>query len=402
MLGCSRHTSAWLLAFLAAIAVFPSSAAAPTPAVPIHFFWSSGCPHCRDMADTLDRVRSTEPGTVLRSYEVTGSAANAALFDRVVEGLNLPPALPVVVIGDTATVGHGRRTEAQLRTMIAQCRAGPCPDAVVRYLPRSEAQPRDPRPPPRLQIAETIDVPLLGEIRTADLSLPVLTILLAAIDGFNPCALWVLIFLLGLLLGIQDRTRMWLLAGTFLLATAAVYFLVLAAWLNVLLILAALAWVRIAVGAVALFAGSIYLRKGLQREEVCKVTQPERRRQIFEWLRTLVRQSNLALSMAGIALLAIAVNLVELLCSAGIPAVYTGILAQADLPAASRYLYLALYVLVFLADDTLLVVIALATLRVAATGGGYTRWVRLVGGLVMLALGLMLIFRPDWLSFAIT
>jgi hypothetical protein len=353
------------------------------------------------MAETLKRTAQTERGIVLHSYEVTGNASNAALFDRVVEELGLPPALPVVVIGEAATVGHGRHTEADIRRMIAKCRARPCPDAVARYLPPSGAQPLPARPPPSLQIPEIVHVPLFGDVGIADLSLPLLTVLMAAIDGFNPCALWVLIFLLGLLLAVRDRKRMWLLAGTFLLATAAVYFLVLAAWLNVLLILGALAWVRIAVGGIALFAGGIYLREGLRRDETCEVTQPERRRQIFDRLRGLVQQPNIGVAMAGIGLLAVAVNFVELLCSAGIPAVYTGILAQADLPGVSHYLYLALYVLVFLADDTVLVVAALVTLRVAATGRGYARWVRLLGGLTMLGLGLMLIFRPDWLAFAI-
>jgi hypothetical protein len=278
----------------------------------------------------------------------------------------------------------------------------PCPDAVLHYLPRNEAQPLPARPPPRLQIPEMVHVPLVGDVKVADLSLPFLTILMAAIDGFNPCALWVLIFLLGLLLGIRDRKRMWLLAGTFLLATAAIYFLVLAAWLNVLLILGALAWVRIAIGIIALFAGGSYLRQGLRRETVCEVTQPERRGRVFDRLRALVRQPNLALAMAGIGLLAVAVNFVELLCSAGIPAVYTGILAHADLPSPSHYLYLGLYVLVFLADDAVLVVLALVTLRIAAAEHGYARWTYLMGGAIMLGLGLMLTFRPGWLSFAIS
>lgn len=284
--------------------------------------------------------------------------------------------------------------------MIAKCRTGPCRDAVAQFLPRREAQPPPDRPPPRLQIPATIDVPIFGEVPTAALSLPFLTIVLGAVDGFNPCALWVLLFLLGLLLGIQDRRRMWLLAGTFLLATAIVYFLVLAAWLNVLLLLGALAWVRVAVGGIALFAGGIYLREGLRGDDVCEVTLPVHRRQIFERLRGLVRAPNLGVAMAGIALLAVAVNLVELLCSAGIPAAYTGILAQSDLPPLSHYFYLGLYVLVFLADDTALVVLTLVTLRATAVDRGHARWVRLAGGVLMLSLGLMLIFRPDWLSFA--
>ena len=130
------------------------------------------------------------------------------------------------------------------------------------------------------------------------------------------------------------------------------------------------------------------------------MTQPGRRRKILDRLRALVLEPNLVVSMLGVALLAIAVNLVELICSAGIPAVYTGILAQSDLSAASYYGYLGLYILVFLADDAALVVIAMTTLKMVSADSGYSRWVRLVGGLVMLALGAILIARPQWLSFA--
>jgi len=137
-----------LALLLAALAPAAPASAAPPP-VDIHFFWSIGCPHCRDMTETLGRIESGEPGIVLHSYEVTRNPANAALFDRVVEAFGLPPALPVVVIGEAATVGHGRRTESELRRMIADCRVTACPDAVSRYLPRSEAQPPPPRPPPR-------------------------------------------------------------------------------------------------------------------------------------------------------------------------------------------------------------------------------------------------------------
>jgi hypothetical protein len=211
--------------------------------------------------------------------------------------------------------------------------------------------------------------------------------------------MWVLVFLIGLLLGIRDRRRMWVLAATFLLATAAIYFLFLAAWLNLLLVLGALTWLRILIGALAIAAGGHYLRSALQREQVCEVTQPERRRRTFDRLRRLVQEPSLGVAMVGVALLAMAVNLVELACSAGIPAVYTGILAQSDLTQPAYYGYLALYILVFLADDAALVVIAMTTLKVASMDNAYSRWVRIGGGVVMLCLGTLLILRPEWLAF---
>lgn len=395
----------WLL-FLSLLLI-PTSASA---AIDVHFFWSTDCRHCRAMSEMLGEIVAEEPDLELHVYEVE-DLGNRQLFERLINGEDLPPGVPLVLVGDVAIVGHGTHSRDEVLRMIAACRAEACPDLLAAYRIRIDAKPAemDPGSPAearnhgkaaKLRLPERIDLPLFGEIETARMSLPLLTIAMAAIDGFNPCAMWVLVFLVGILLGIEDRRRMWLLAGTFLLATAAVYYLVLAAWLNVLLMLGAIAWLRVAIGAVAVVAGGVYLREGLRRSQVCPVTQPDRRRRIFERLRSLVQQPNLAAAMAGITLLAIAVNMVELLCSAGVPAVYTGILAQSHLSALEYHAYLALYVGVFLADDSLVVVIALTTLRMAGNLLVDTRWARLAGGTVMLALGLLLIFRPGWLSFS--
>lgn len=384
---------------LLAILAIPAPVLAAT-VVKAHFFWSAECPHCRDMAASLDDVNAADPDLVIDRYEVSRDPAGAREFARTVERLNLPPVVPIVVIGKEVMVGHEPGADARLRDMIRICRSGSCPDLVAISSGKPASEPVEQPQGPPVAYTRAYHLPGIGEVSTSDLSLPVLTIVMAAIDGFNPCAMWVLVFLVGLLLGISDRRRMWLLAGTFLLATAGVYFLFLAAWLNVLLILGALAWLRVIIGVLAIGAGGHYVRDALRREQVCEVTQPERRRKILDRLRALVLEPNLAVSMVGVALLAVAVNLVELICSAGIPAVYTGILAQSDLSTASYYGYLGLYILVFLADDAALVVIAMTTLKMVSANSGYSRWVRLGGGLIMLALGAMLIARPQWLAFA--
>ena len=351
------------------------------------------------MAASVDAAIGGEGDVTLHRHEVSHDASSAELFARTVEKLDLPAVVPIVVIGREVMVGHEPGASEKLREMVNRCRAGLCPDLVGTQTAADSSKTSTPLQNVRQMQASTLRVPWLGELQISDLSLPALTIAMAAIDGFNPCAMWVLIFLIGLLLGIQDRRRMWLLAGVFLLATAAVYFLFLAAWLNVLLVLGAVLWLRIAIGVLAIGAGGHYLREAMRREQVCEVTEPERRRRILDRLRRLVQEPSLVVSMIGVALLAVAVNLVELICSAGIPAVYTGILTQSDLTPAAYYGYLVLYILVFLADDAALVVIAMTTLKMVSLDGAYSRWVRLTGGIVMLALGILLIFKPQWLAF---
>lgn len=390
----------WLAILLGLFALL--SALSPANAadrIDVHFFWSAECPHCRDMAASVDAAIGGEGDVTLHRHEVSHDASSAELFARTVEKLDLPAVVPIVVIGREVMVGHEPGASEKLREMVNRCRAGLCPDLVGTQTAADSSKTSTPLQNVRQMQASTLRVPWLGELQISDLSLPALTIAMAAIDGFNPCAMWVLIFLIGLLLGIQDRRRMWLLAGVFLLATAAVYFLFLAAWLNVLLVLGAVLWLRIAIGVLAIGAGGHYLREAMRREQVCEVTEPERRRRILDRLRRLVQEPSLVVSMIGVALLAVAVNLVELICSAGIPAVYTGILTQSDLTPAAYYGYLVLYILVFLADDAALVVIAMTTLKMVSLDGAYSRWVRLTGGIVMLALGILLIFKPQWLAF---
>jgi hypothetical protein len=244
-----------------------------------------------------------------------------------------------------------------------------------------------------------ITLPVFGDVALESLSLPALTVVLAAVDGFNPCAMWVLALLIGLLLGVEDSRRMWMLGAVFLLATGVMYFAVMAAWLNVVLWLGAVGWIRFAIGALAIGAGVYYLREyWTNPEAVCKVTGAGRKQRFSAAFRAMVDQPSLVLAALGVAVLAVAVNLVELACSAGLPAIYTQALAMHDLPTARYYLYILAYLVIFLFDDTLLFVVAMITLRAAVTTGRYARLSHLVGGVVLLALGAVMVLRPELLG----
>ena len=252
----------------------------------------------------------------------------------------------------------------------------------------------------RSEILNKIDLPIFGEVETKNLSLPVLTVVIGALDGFNPCAMWVLVFLISLLLGMQNRRRMWILGAAFIMASAAVYFIFMAAWLNLLLFLGFLIWIRVIIGLVALGSGGYHLREWwTNRAGYCKVTGSEKRRRIFEKLKRITQNKSFFIALVGIILLAFAVNLVEAICSAGLPAVYTQILALSDLPVLSYYLYILLYVLIFMLDDLIIFIAAMVTLRATGLSGRYSRFSNLIGGLAMLIIGLLLIFKPEWLMF---
>jgi hypothetical protein len=212
--------------------------------------------------------------------------------------------------------------------------------------------------------------------------------------------MWALVFLLGLLLGVEDRKRVWILGLAFLAGSGLVYFVIMTAWLNVLLTFGMLAWIRVGVGLVALGGGAYNLYDFFANPEVvCHISQSGSRRQILDRLKTMALEERLWPALVGVVLLAVAVNLIEFVCSAGIPAVYTRILTLTALPLWQYYAYLLLYIAVFMADDILIFGAAVTTLQMTGLGTRYARASRLLGGLILVAIGLALLFKPQWLSF---
>ena len=405
----SHHNEFYGFLFvLAVIAGLLSGTAAAEPRssgpVDIYLFWRAGCPHCEHAIDFLKRWQREEARAKVQFLEISENPANREAFVAMVRYAGIErPGVPLIVIGESVFEGYADddTTGAELKSAASACFETPCRD-IVRPLLTGQAEPPGPTVvQPVAKPPKVIKLPVFGEVDLAHVSLPALTLMLGAVDGFNPCAMWTLVFLMGLLVGLRDRFRMWVLGGAFILASAAVYYLFMAAWLNLLLFLGMLLWIRLLVGFLALGGGGYYLHEYFANPEaVCKVTAPDARRQVFERLRSLAGERNFVLALAGIVLLAFAVNLVELICSAGIPAVYTQVLALSPLPAWQHHAYLALYILVFMLDDLFVFFVAMKTLQVAGLTGTYVRQSHLIGGAVLIVIGFLLLLKPEWLAFA--
>jgi glutaredoxin len=376
-----------------------AQAAAPT--VIIDYFRAEGCPHCAHAGEFLRRY-AADARIAIRDYEVNNDALGRERYIKVMQTLRVrDPGVPFIVIGDWAVMGYqnDERTGAAIAARVARCLGQPCADSVSAILAGRPA-PTPVRVEEAGALPEAITLPLIGEVATATLSLPALTVVLGAIDGFNPCAMWALVFLLGLLMGTKDRKRMWILGLTFLFGSALVYFLIMAAWLNVLLVIGFSYWIRIAVGVVALAAAAYYLYDFVANPDAaCEVSHGGKRQQVLGRLRRFALEQRLWPAVFGVLLLAIAVNMIELVCSAGIPAVYTQVLALTLTPVWQYYGYLLLYNLVYMLDDIAIFYVAVATLQMTGIGTRYARASRLIGGIVLAAIGLMLLFRPQWLVF---
>lgn len=363
----------------------------------IHFFWSNGCPHCAKEKAFLEDLMQEDPGITVKGYE-TSIYKNALILLRVGKRLNANTSgIPFTVIGDQYFVGYGddETTGELIKELVQQTRENKTSDIVeeiIEIVPSSTpANTDDP------SIPDTIKLPFLGSVNIKQLSLPVLTLVLALADGFNPCAMWVLLFLISLLLGMQDRKKMWLIGSTFIIASGFVYFLFLTAWLNLFLFLGYINWIRMVIGGVALYSGYRYLSDYIKNKDGgCEVVGGnETRKKIFEKARALITEKNLLISLGGIALLAFGINIVEFMCSAGLPAIYTKVLALNSLPTWKYYAYMLFYVTIFMIDDMVVFIIAMTTLKAVGIESKYARYSHLVGGILMLAIGLLMIFKPE-------
>ncbi len=405
-----------LLLVLGILGTSASFAYAQNNSVNIYFFWGEGCPHCATEKPFLDNIKVKYPQAEVYEFEVWSNSRNRKYLIEVGNRLRADVSgVPFTVIGDKAYTGFNRSlTGSQIEERVKFCSENVCTDSVAEVIglaldskqTGSDNQDKQIDSTETLEtsknesIPDKLEIPIFGEIQTKNLSLPVFTIVLGGLDGFNPCAMWTLLFLISLLLGMKDKRRRWILGTAFIVASAFVYFLFMAAWLNLILFIGVIVWVRILIGLIALGGGAYNLNEFFtNKDSGCKVTGEEKRRVVFEKLKEITHERRFVIALGGIVLLAFAVNLVELICSAGLPVVFTQVLALSDLSTWEYYMYMLLYILIFLLDDLIVFFTAMITVEMTGISTKYGRISHLIGGTLMVIIGVLLIFKPEWLMF---
>jgi glutaredoxin len=345
----------------------------------IEVYVRAGCPHCEAAKIFLDELQRERPSLQIAIYDIAeNSAAREALALLATERRLSDFGVPAFLIGRELIIGFrsSDTTGAEIR-------------ARLDYRTRGMGAP---------PVAEGIRTAWFGELRVRDLGLPLFTITIGLLDGFNPCAMWVLLFLLSLLVNLQDRRKMALIAGTFVLVSGVIYFAFMAAWLNIFLLIGLSRAVQIMLGGLALVAGTANIKDFFALHRGVSLSIPESAKPgFYAMVRRILQAENLAAAMAGIVVLAGLVNIIELLCTAGFPALYTQILTLQQLPMWKYYSYLGLYNLAYIFDDSLMVTIAVATLSRRKLQESAGRWLKLTSGLVMAGLGAVLLLQPRWL-----
>jgi len=355
----------------------------------IHYFYSPTCPHCAAQAPLNDQLKAEFPDIAIIRHDVSIPSEYQAMLimaqNRSIEASSL--GTPTTFIGGKVFIGYDPEAQPdEMRLAISDCLDNGC-------VPSNKSIESE-----RLSLLKSIDLPFLGKADVSSFSLPVLAIVLGLIDGFNPCAMWVLVYLISLLMGMNDRRRMMLVAGSFVLASGILYFLFMTAWLNAFLFLGYVRIVTVAVGLVALGGGILSFKEYIDTKGamVCKVSGADDKKKMAERIKEVVSAPMTWATLLAIIALAFAVNSVEFVCSSAIPAVFTQVLALSGLPAWQHYGYILLYDIFFMLDDML--VFGSAVLVYGQLGEKYMKYCKIIGGAILLILGLMLLFAPQLLQ----
>lgn len=358
---------------------FGTPVQAGEPAPEIDVFVRAGCPHCEAAKAFLKELRRERPAIRIAIYDVAENSTALKRLDTLAAERGIANiGVPTFLIDAELIVGFlsAETTGAEILAKLDQRTQGAVPPAAV----------------------ESIQAKWFGELRVRDLGLPLFTIVIGLLDGFNPCAMWVLLFLLSLLVNLRDRLKMALVAGTFVAVSGLIYFVFMAAWLNMFLLIGLSRPIQIGLGGIALLVGAVNVKDFFALRHGISLSIPESAKPgLYARIRRILNADNLAGALTGIVILAGLVNLVELLCTAGLPALYTQILTLQQMPSWEYYGYLSLYNLAYIFDDSLMVTIAVVTLSRKKLQERAGRWLKLTSGLVMAGLGAVLLLQPKWL-----
>ncbi|MFO7773189.1 MAG: hypothetical protein R6V59_04535 [Dehalococcoidia bacterium] len=349
----------------------------------VHFFWLEGCSACAKQKPFMAELAAQYPEIAIIERDCRIDSEWELLGEMLAErGVERAPMVPTTIFGNQVFMDWDSEetTGRKIEEALQQCLDGECPA------------------PPDEDPNDTIVLPIFGEIIPAEYSLGALAVILGLVDGFNPCALWVLIYLISLVATLRDKRKIWLIVGSFVLASGVIYFLLMTAWLNVFLLIGFVRPVTIVIGLVALGGGILQMKEFIQAkgEIVCEVTSEESREKTMGKMQRIVSSPVSFATILGIIALAFAVNSIEFVCSAAIPAVFTHVLALSNLTTLQYYTYILLYVFFFMLDN-LIIFGGAAFAMTSSLGVRYAKYARPVGAIILIVLGALLLFAPDLL-----
>ena len=392
-----KYIFLFILSFLF---ILPSINAEEKKQVNVYLFHSNTCSHCKAEIEFLNEIQKEYENLKINLYEINDVKENKELMINIKEKLNIDsPMVPFTVIGDYYYIGYNDGVKDGIKNLIEKYTSEEQYDVIKDIIDGKDVSNF------KIKNGEINKIStVFGEIDPAKVSLPILSVIMGAIDGFNPCAMWVLIFLITMLFNMENKKRMWALGITFLVTSALIYLVFMFVWLGVATkLLTTISWLKLLIGLIALIGAFInlkgFIKSIVKKDAGCEVVDNSKRKKIISKIKKYTSEKSFILEMLGVRLLAISVNAIELACSAGLPVLFTNVLALNDVNFIEKCIYIFIYIFFFLIDDIIVFFVAMFTLNIKALSTKYTKYSHLIGGIIMLIIGILMIFKPEWLMF---
>lgn len=342
----------------------------------LYFFRMDGCPHCAEEEKWLENIKD-KYGDYLNiyDYEIKNSNKNREYYYNVKKVLNdeITKSVPYTVIGETYFVGFSETVSEQIENKIKELI-----DENVKS-------------------SNDVKIPLLGKVNMKKVSIPLVATILGAVDGFNPCAMWILLLLINMCISIKDKKKMKVVGFTFVLSSGLVYFLSMLG-IGVILDFTTVIYIRNIIAILAIILGiyNLYVYIKTRKDTGCHVMKKEKRKTVITKINKILSNKSFILMILGTVLLSVSVNLVELACSLGFPTIFLEILSLNKIHGFGKIIYLLIYIFFYIIDDLIILILSLKAFETKGISTKYNKYVNLIGGILLLLMGILLIFKPDW------
>ena len=400
-----------MVCLLAGITLFAGRVAAQgAQPVVIYFFWGDGCPHCAHAKPVLAELAARYPNVEVRDFEIYNVEANRDVFLDMAAAVGFEARyVPTIIIGERYWTGFSDEIAVEIETQIQACSSRACPDAGLGVIPGVVAPtptvvPVAPEPLPTLIPEPTpapavITVPLIGQINLDQQSLALSTAIIAFVDGFNPCSLWVLSILISLTLRTGSRKKIFIIGFVFLTVTSLVYVLFIAGLFTMFTFISFMGWIQVVVALMALFFAAVNIKDYFwYKEGVSFTIADEKKPGIYKNMRKILNADSLWTMITATIVMSAGVSLVEFSCTAGFPVLWTTLLSAQGVSRLTFALLLALYMLIYQIDELAIFLIAVFTLKSNKLEEKHGRILKLIGGTLMLTLAAVMLINPKMMN----
>lgn len=346
--------------------------------VNIYLFYSKICPHCQKEEKYFETLKEKYQDKInIYTYEVTENKTNNEIMKSLKKELKENnQGVPFTIIGSKTFLGYDESFNERIENTIDS------------YL--NENTTTD----------NIYTIPILGKVEAKNASIILIAIILGFIDGFNPCAMWILLLLINMCISIKDKKKMLIVCLTFIITSGIIYFLSMLG-IGFILDLTTITYIRniIAILAIVLGIYNLYTYIKTRKETGCHVVKKEKRKTIITKINNILNNKNTLLMFGGTIILATSVNLIEMACSLGFPTIFLEILSINNIHGFLKITYLLIYILFYLIDDIVVLFLSIKAFEAKGISTKYNKYVHLIGGIIMVLMGILLIFKPEWIMF---